>query len=83
MIDFWIPIGGAYSHLSVMRLRAVENESGVSLAAVLGSRDHDRTENIPFVGKPVKLAYMWRDIERRARTRPRAVTARAVSARGI
>ena len=26
-------------------------------------------KNIPFVGKPVKLAYMWRDIERRARSR--------------
>jgi 2-hydroxychromene-2-carboxylate isomerase len=26
-------------------------------------------KNIPFVGKPVKLAYMWRDIERRAGAR--------------
>jgi 2-hydroxychromene-2-carboxylate isomerase len=24
-------------------------------------------KNFPFVGKPVKMAYMWRDIERRAR----------------
>src|SRR6516225_11151210 len=25
-------------------------------------------KNVPFAGKPVKMAYMWRDIERRART---------------
>jgi 2-hydroxychromene-2-carboxylate isomerase len=24
-------------------------------------------KNRPFVGKPVKLAYLWRDVERRAR----------------
>jgi len=71
MIDFWVSIGSTYSYLSVMRLRAVEDESGVafrwrpfSVRAIMIEQ-----KNIPFVGKPVKLAYMWRDIERRARTR--------------
>jgi 2-hydroxychromene-2-carboxylate isomerase len=71
MIDFWVSIGSTYSYLSVMRLHAVAGESGVafrwrpfSVRAIMIEQ-----KNIPFVGKPVKLAYMWRDIERRARAR--------------
>jgi len=71
MIDFWISIGSTYSYLSAMRLRGVEDESGVafrwrpfSVRAIMIEQ-----KNIPLVGKPVKLAYMWRDIERRARSR--------------
>jgi len=71
MIDFWISIGSTYSYLTVMRLKAVEQETGVafrwrpfSVRAIMIEQ-----KNIPFVGKPVKLAYMWRDIERRARAR--------------
>ncbi len=30
MIDFWVSIGSTYSYLSVMRLRVVEEESGVA-----------------------------------------------------
>ena len=69
MIDFWVSIGSTYSYLSVMRLKAVEDASGVafrwrpfSVRAIMTEQD-----NIPFVGKPVKMAYMWRDIRRRAR----------------
>jgi len=71
MIDFWISIGSTYSYLSAMRLRGVEDESGVafrwrpfSVRAIMIEQ-----KNIPLLGKPVKLAYMWRDIERRARSR--------------
>lgn len=71
MIDFWVSIGSTYSYLTVMRLKAVEQETGVkfrwrpfSVRAIMIEQ-----KNIPFVGKPVKLAYMWRDIERRARAR--------------
>jgi 2-hydroxychromene-2-carboxylate isomerase len=71
MIDFWVSIGSTYSYLSVMRLHAVAGESGVafrwrpfSVRAIMIEQ-----KNIPFVGKPVKLAYMWRDIGRRARAR--------------
>ncbi len=69
MIDFWVSIGSTYSYLSVMRLEAVERASGVafrwrpfSVRAIMTEQN-----NIPFVGKPVKMAYMWRDIGRRAR----------------
>jgi 2-hydroxychromene-2-carboxylate isomerase len=68
MIDFWVSIGSTYSYLSVMRLSSVEEASGVafrwrpfSVRAIMIEQN-----NIPFVGKPVKLAYMWRDIGRRA-----------------
>jgi 2-hydroxychromene-2-carboxylate isomerase len=71
MIDFWVSIGSTYSYLSIMRLHAVAGESGVafrwrpfSVRAIMIEQ-----KNIPFMGKPVKLAYMWRDIERRARAR--------------
>ena len=69
MIDFWVSIGSTYSYLSVMRLKSVEEASGVSfrwrpfsVRAIMVEQ-----ENIPFDGKPVKMAYMWRDIERRAK----------------
>ncbi len=68
MIDFWVSIGNTYSYLSVMRLKSVEEASGVlfrwrpfSVRAIMIEQS-----NIPFVGEPVKMAYMWRDIERRA-----------------
>jgi len=69
MIDFWVSIGSTYSYLSVTRLKSVEASRGVafrwrpfSVRAIMTEQD-----NIPFAGKPVKLAYMWRDISRRAR----------------
>jgi len=68
MIDFSVSIGSAYSYLSLMRLAAVEAETVAafrwrpfSVRAIMIEQN-----NIPFVGKPVKLAYMWRDIERHA-----------------
>ena len=69
MIDFWVSIGSTCSYLSVMRLKAVEEASGVafrwrpfSARAIMMEQD-----DIPFAGKPVKTAYIWRDIGRRAR----------------
>ena len=67
-IDFWYSIGSTYSYLSVMRLPEVER----TLNAKFRWRPFDvrhvmvEQNNIPFKGKPVKAAYMWRDIERRA-----------------
>ncbi len=68
MIDFWVSIGSTYSYLSVMRLDAVEAAAETkfrwrpfSVRAIMLEQN-----NIPFRGKPVKAAYMWRDIERRA-----------------
>jgi 2-hydroxychromene-2-carboxylate isomerase len=68
MIDFWFSVGSTYTYLSVMRLAEVGRTSGVtviwrpfSVRQIMIEMD-----NIPFRTKPVKAAYMWRDIERRA-----------------
>jgi 2-hydroxychromene-2-carboxylate isomerase len=67
-IEFFFFIGSTYTYLTVMRIESV--------AAAAGSRIFWRPfdvrsimieqNNVPFRGKPVKMAYMWRDIERRA-----------------
>ena len=68
MIDFWFSVGSTYTYLSVMRLAEVEQSCGIafrwrpfSVRQIMIEMD-----NIPFRTKPVKAAYMWRDIERRA-----------------
>ena len=67
-LDFWFYIGSTYSYLSVERVDAIAAREGVALRwrpfsvrAIMLEQN-----NRPFVGKPVKLAYMWRDLERRA-----------------
>ena len=67
-IDFWFTMGSTYSYLSVMRLTDLQQSSGVQfrwrpfhLLLILQEMKH-----VPFADKPAKLAYMWRDIERRA-----------------
>lgn len=67
-MDFWFSIGSTYSYLTVMRLEAAAAAAGV---AVTWRPFNVRTimieqNNIPFKDKPVKTAYMWRDMERRA-----------------
>ncbi|HET8995387.1 MAG TPA: DsbA family protein [Acetobacteraceae bacterium] len=67
-IDFWFSIGSTYSYLTVMRLNDVQASGGVTFTwCPFNVRDiMVEQNNRPFVGKPVKSAYMWRDIERRA-----------------
>lgn len=67
-IQFWFSIGSTYSYLTVMRLDTVAQETGTvfeyrpfSVRAIMREMN-----NIPFAEKPVKMHYMWRDIERRA-----------------
>ena len=67
-IDFWFSTGSTYTYLTVSRLPAVAKATGVrfnwrpfSVRSIMREQN-----NIPFQGKPVKTAYMWRDIERRA-----------------
>lgn len=67
-IDFWYSIGSTYTCLTVMRLSDFEAASGVTfnwrpfnVRMIMMEQ-----QNIPFANKPVKAAYMWRDIERRA-----------------
>jgi 2-hydroxychromene-2-carboxylate isomerase len=67
-IDFWFTMGSTYSYLTVMRLPEIEEAAGVAfrwrpfhLLTILQEMKH-----VPFADKPAKIAYMWRDIERRA-----------------
>jgi 2-hydroxychromene-2-carboxylate isomerase len=70
-IEFWFTMGSTYSYLAVMRLPAIEKASGIAfrwrpfhLLTLLQEMKH-----VPFADKPAKLAYMWRDLERRAAMR--------------
>lgn len=67
-LDFFYFIGSTYTYLSVMRAAEVADRAGVNLNwRPFSVRTLMREqENIPFSTKPVKLRYMWRDVERRA-----------------
>jgi 2-hydroxychromene-2-carboxylate isomerase len=67
-LDFYFYIGSTYTYLAVNRVEAIAAREGVSLRwrpfdvrAIMIEQN-----NRPFIGKPVKLKYMWRDVERRA-----------------
>ena len=67
-IDFWYSIGSTYSYLTVMRLGAYAEARGMAfnwrpfnVRQVMIEQN-----NIPFKDKPMKTAYMWRDLDRRA-----------------
>jgi 2-hydroxychromene-2-carboxylate isomerase len=67
-IDFWYSIGSTYTYLTVMRLAEIERSAGIGFRwrPFNVRRVMVEQNNIPFKDKPVKTAYMWRDIERRA-----------------
>lgn len=67
-IEFWFSVGSTYTYLTVMRLPDIAERRGVSFNWRPFSVRKIMIEmnNIPFSEKPVKAAYMWRDIERRA-----------------
>lgn len=69
-MDFWVSIGSTYSYLTVMRIEQAATDAGVALRwRPFNVRDIMVSQNnIPFRDKPVKTAYMWRDMERRAMT---------------
>ena len=67
-IEFWFSIASTYTYLSVSRMADVVGRTGIEIRY---NPFNVRTimieqNNIPFRTKPVKLAYMWRDIERRS-----------------
>lgn len=66
-IQFWFSIGSTYTYLTVARLPQIQAASELSfewrpfsVRAIMVEQN-----NIPFRNKPIKAAYMWRDIERR------------------
>jgi 2-hydroxychromene-2-carboxylate isomerase len=67
-IEFFFFIGSTYSYLSVCRADAAAAQAGVELIwRPFSARTLMREQgNIPFATKPVKMKYMWRDVERRA-----------------
>ncbi|MGG5820191.1 2-hydroxychromene-2-carboxylate isomerase [Falsiroseomonas sp. HW251] len=70
-VDFWVSIGSTYTYLAVMRAEAVAQAEGVALnwRAFSVRKIMVEQNNSPFRNKPVKAAYMWRDIARRAAAR--------------
>ena len=67
-IDFWFTVGSTYTYLTASRLHTVEAATGLRFRwRPFNAREiMQEMNNIPFATKPIKLAYMWRDIERRA-----------------
>ena len=67
-IDFWYSIGSTYSYLTVLRLDDIATQNGLTVNWRPFNVRHVMVSqnNIPFKDKPVKSAYMWRDIARRA-----------------
>ncbi|APG84997.1 2-hydroxychromene-2-carboxylate isomerase protein [Sinorhizobium americanum CCGM7] len=67
-VDFWFSIGSPYTFLAMMRLPEVAATAGVEVrwrpfdVSAIQAEANDG----PFAGKPLKAAYMWRDIERRS-----------------
>lgn len=67
-LDFWYSIGSTYSYLTIMRLDewCDEHDATVNWRPFNVRTVMSEQKNVPFAGKPIKSAYMWRDIERRA-----------------
>src|SRR4051812_29961803 len=67
-LDFVCFLGSTYTYLAVNRAEKVASRENVELRWRPFSVRSIMLEqnNRPFVGKPVKLNYMWRDVERRA-----------------
>jgi 2-hydroxychromene-2-carboxylate isomerase len=70
-MDFWFFFGSTYSYLSVARIDDVANRYGVevrwrpfNLRPILADAGLPKGPFAPF---PIKMAYMWNDLERRAR----------------
>jgi 2-hydroxychromene-2-carboxylate isomerase len=67
-IDFWFTLGSTYTFLTVSRIEEVARAAGVSVrmrpfknvGALTGATQ------VPFLPNTAKMAYMWRDIARRA-----------------
>jgi 2-hydroxychromene-2-carboxylate isomerase len=67
-LECFVFIGSTCGYLSVNRAEALARTAGIELVwRPFSVRTQMREQNnSPFVGKPVKLRYMWRDVARRA-----------------
>jgi len=69
-VNFWFSIGSTYTALTALRIEEAASVAGVDVRWHPFSvrRIMQEMGNQPFMGKPVKMRYMWRDVERRAAT---------------
>jgi len=67
-IEFWFSIASRYTYLTVGLMADIVERTEIEIRCNPFNVRSIMIEqnNIPFRTKPVKLAYMWRDIERRA-----------------
>src|SRR5262245_48475740 len=70
-LEFWFGYGSTYSYLTVMRIGWAVADKGIHVAwrpfnLTVLMREKNLPQG-PFIPRPEKLAYMWRDLERRAR----------------
>lgn len=67
-LDFFFFYGSTYTYLTVMRIEEAAERAGIEVRwrPFNVRKIMIEQNNIPFRGKPVKMQYMWRDIERRA-----------------
>jgi 2-hydroxychromene-2-carboxylate isomerase len=72
-IEFWLGYGSTYSYLTVMRIdRAIEGKEirlvwkPYNLTILMREKGFPQG---PFIPRPEKLTYMWRDLQRRAQQR--------------
>jgi 2-hydroxychromene-2-carboxylate isomerase len=65
-IDFWFSVGSLYTYLTVMRIDRVEDAADVSFRWRPFSVRALMAESGATAPNPRKLAYAWRDVERRA-----------------
>ena len=72
-IEFWVGYGSTYSYLSVMRIDQAVSNAGLTIEwKPFNIRELMIEKGLPtgpFIPRPEKLAYMWRDLERRAQRR--------------
>lgn len=70
-LDFFLSYGSTYSYLAVMRLPRLAEAAGVEVVwrpfSLVDLLTEAGLAEGPFTPFPNKLAYMWRDLERRAR----------------
>lgn len=70
-LDFFLSYGSTYSYLAVMRLPGLAKAAGVEVVwrpfSLMTLLTEAGLAEGPFTPFPNKLAYMWRDLERRAR----------------
>jgi len=67
-LDMFFFYGSTYTYLTVMRVEEAAARSGIRVRwRPFNVREIMLEQgNIPFRDKPVKMRYMWKDIERRA-----------------